>query len=309
MDFAFTAFWESIRAKFRWHANEFGIRRPVLLNAFRLPLTVVDAFGTPGDTLLTGIVCHELKSRYPRIELHCVTPNPTLLEHNPDIDVLNGPETFFSIQFWYLDLIARKDGTTNLLQPTLAKLGIADYAYQPYLHLTSDELATAKNRLSPGTRRPIVTINVMSREQVKVWPVDFWNALLPDLRKLATVVHIGDATEPEFEDVIRMAGELSMRESAAVIAQADLHIGCVSFLMHAARSVNTPSVIIYGGRETPQTSGYPENINLQTKLDCSPCWLQNSRGDRCPHDMKCMHLISPDQVLQAIKRSLGVVAS
>jgi hypothetical protein len=63
-------------------------------------------------------------------------------------------------------------------------------------------------------------------------------------------------------------------------------------------------VIIYGGRETPANSGYADNENLYVKLPCSPCWLHNSRGDVCPHDMKCMREISPEQVFASLKKVL-----
>ncbi len=298
-----SSLWKTLGAKLHWHVNRVGIRHPSWLSLLGLPLTVVDQFGTPGDTLLTGIICHELKTRHPRLRLHCITPNPSLLEHHPALDALNGPRTFFSIAFQYLGILARKDGETNPHQPTFDQLGIKSYAYRARLYLTREELDEAESHLPPSPR-PLVTINVMSREKVKIWPHESWRTLVAELQKFATVIQLGTDDEPAFEGVTRLAGRLNMRLSAAVIARADLHLGGVSFLMHAARGVNTPAVIIYGGRETPKNSGYAENRNLYTALECSPCWLHTSRGDQCPYEIKCMTLITPDRVLAAVKESL-----
>ena len=90
----------------------------------------------------------------------------------------------------------------------------------------------------------------------------------------------------------------------AVLAQSRLHIGPVSFLMHAANGLNVPAVIIYGGRETPANSGYAENENLYTAIECSPCWIHDSRGQVCPRHIECMERITPEEVLAAVKRKL-----
>ncbi|MEO8655589.1 MAG: c-type cytochrome, partial [Ramlibacter sp.] len=43
----------------------------------------------PGDTLLAGTVCREIRRRFPRLTLNCVTANPELLKFDPNIDELN----------------------------------------------------------------------------------------------------------------------------------------------------------------------------------------------------------------------------
>jgi ADP-heptose:LPS heptosyltransferase len=81
-------------------------------------------------------------------------------------------------------------------------------------------------------------------------------------------------------------------------------MGVVSFLMHAANGVDVPAVIVYGGRETPANSGYRENINLYVKMECSPCWLHDSHGDRCTHDLECMRRITVEHVLAGCRELL-----
>lgn len=290
--------------KFHWHANEFLIQHPALLALLGLPLTIVDVFGSPGDTLLTAIVCRELKKRHPRLKLNCVTPNPSLLELDPNISSLNAPEIFCAIPFQYLDLLQSKDAVTNVLKPTMDKLGISDYEYRAQVYLSPQELESAKQRLE-DLRRPIISINAMSRERVKVWPLDYWRETVVQLRDLGTVVQLGDSREPELEGVVRFAGKLSMRESMAVLAYARLHIGPDSFLMHAANGVNVPSIIIYGGSRPPACLGYAENINLAVQIECGPCWIHDSHEGKCPYEIKCMDMITPVKVMEAVEKKLG----
>ena len=68
--------------------------------------------------------------------------------------------------------------------------------------------------------------------------------------------------------------------------------------MHLARSVETRSVIIYGGRLKAWQSGYPCNENIETNPDCSPCWQNN----HCDYDRMCLEEISVKDVLEAIDR-------
>jgi len=295
----------SLREKLRWHVNEFLIRRPALLARMGWTLTVVDAFGSPGDTLLTATVCRELKKRHPKLRLNCVTPNPSLLVLDPNIDSLNERRTLGRLRFWYLELLERKDSATNVLKSTMDVVGIRQYDYRAQVYLSSSELESARQRLE-GLRRPIITINVASREKVKGWPLDNWRKLVGEISDGASVVQIGDDREPLLSGVMRLAGTLSMRESMAVLAQADLHIGPDSFLMHAANGVNTPAVIIYGGSRPPGCLGYAQNVNLAVQIECSPCWIHDSKGGKCPHDIKCMDMITPEKVLEAVESKLGV---
>jgi ADP-heptose:LPS heptosyltransferase len=298
------AWWKALWGKIHWHANEFLIQRPGLLARTGMPLTVVDAFGTPGDTLLTATVCRELKKRHPRLKINCVTPNPSLLELDPNINSLNLQPTFCSIQFWYLDLIQGKDATTNVLKPTLDRLGIREYEYRSQVHLSPEELQSGERRLA-GLRRPIISINTTSRERVKTWPLDYWRKTVDHLLGLGSVIQLGDSREPVIEGVVRFAGKLSMRDSMAVLAHADLHIGPDSFLMHAANGVRVPAIIIYGGSRPPQCLGYANNVNLFVRIECGPCWIHDSRGGECSYGVKCMDMIAPHMVMEAVELKLG----
>jgi ADP-heptose:LPS heptosyltransferase len=77
-------------------------------------------------------------------------------------------------------------------------------------------------------------------------------------------------------------------------------VGTVGLLMHLARAVECPSVIIFGGREAPWQSGYVCNFNIYSEMPCAPCWRSNT----CDFNRQCMSNISADDVVSAIRQML-----
>jgi ADP-heptose:LPS heptosyltransferase len=91
----------------------------------------------------------------------------------------------------------------------------------------------------------------------------------------------------------------------ALLAECDLFVGPVTFLMHAANGLEVPAVIIFGGSHTPANAGYAGNINLYADLPCSGCWLTGHPGSECPHNLACMTAITPANVLAAADELLA----
>ena len=74
--------------------------------------------------------------------------------------------------------------------------------------------------------------------------------------------------------------------------------------MHLAKSVDTPSIIIYGGVISPEVSGYKENENIYIKEDCSPCFRSDKPLDVCD-SMKCMKKITVQYIIDMISKKLN----
>jgi ADP-heptose:LPS heptosyltransferase len=285
--------------KIEWHGNRWLLRNLWLLNATSGRLTVEDQFGAPGDTLLTASICRIIKRHFPRLRINCITKNADVIHDDPCLTELNGPAGFCHLKFEYLGILEDRASEPNILAPSLADVGIRDYEYKARVYLRPEEVEEARQRL-PDLSRPIITINVMSKEEVKVWRLDRWAELVGHLVREFTVVQLGDDKEPIFPGVIPFGGKLSKRESMAMLSLASVHIGPDSFLMHAANGLDVPSVIIYGGARPPSCLGYKENKNLYVELECSPCWLHTTRGESCAHGLKCMDMISVQKVEEAV---------
>jgi ADP-heptose:LPS heptosyltransferase len=269
-------------------------------------VTVRDLFGSPGDTLLTATVCRHLKQRWPGLRLNCITKNPDLLLHDTNVSTLNGRPGLLVLDFWYLDLLERRDNTTNVLRPTLAATGVETIDYRARVYLTPQEREWARGQLK-ALPRPRVAFNQRSAQPAKNWAPAHWDALLGSLRDRAALVQLGDQSEPVHQDVTRFAGRLSRRESMAILGECDIFIGPDSFLMHAANGLDVPATVIYGGRISPAVTGYAGNRNLYTDLQCSGCWLTGHPGSECPHNLACLDAISVSDVLDAAAGLLRLV--
>jgi hypothetical protein len=139
----------------------------------------------------------------------------------------------------------------------------------------------------------------------KEWMPESWGRLAPMIKRLGKVVQVGSSGDPDFPGAEDMRGRTSLRELAAILAQGRIFIGLEGFLMHLARAVGTPAVILYGGFISPAQSGYPENINLFTQLPCSPCGYPNY----CEYERECMRKITPETVADAAVRLLEKTAA
>ncbi|MFP6899516.1 MAG: glycosyltransferase family 9 protein, partial [Opitutales bacterium] len=249
------------------------------------------------------------KKRHPRLRINCITPNPELVRMDPNIESLNEPETYFSVTSWYIDIRNARDGSTNVLAPTLERLGIRNYEYKAEVHLSLEEKHLADNLLQ-GLGHPLVSINCQSKEEVKNWPMEHWQALVAALPENCSIVQLGNDTEPLLEGVaLRLAGKLTPRESLAVLSHCSIHIGPDSFLVHGANGLDVPCVVIFGGSRSPANLGYSENANLATSPPCAPCWIHEGDGQTCEHDFRCLREMSVSLILENVLERLKINSS
>ena len=291
-------------SKFRWFENSRLQSLLPSLNKKRKWLTVVDRLGAPGDALITANVIRCIKEKYSKLRINCITPHPDLIRLDSHIDTINQPETFYSFDSTYWELIVRKEKGQNIIEHNMFRLGIDCYDYKAVYYLSEEEKEWAKQKTSQF-EKPILAICTKSKEPVKNWPEANWSELIQNLKGNFSIIQLGDDKEPSFECVHRFAGKLSMRESAAILSKANYFIGPDSLLMHIANGLDIPSTIIFGGSRPVACFGYSENINLSTSLECSPCWIHQGY-DECHNDLQCLNQISVTQVLKYFNTNINV---
>lgn len=168
---------------------------------------------------------------------------------------------------------------------------------RPEINLSSNEIKKyyfAKNSIIVQTSRENPRFEFKNKE----WETDKWESLAKIISKKYPIIQIGSLNDPKFFGALDMRGKTTIREAASLLRNAKLFFGLEGFLMHLAAAVQTRAVIIYGGWISPETSGYSENENLFTKLDCSPCGFASF----CEWDRKCMNQISPEIVASCINK-------
>jgi heptosyltransferase III len=208
----------------------------------------------------------------------------------------------------------RYEAEATRLARCLAKIGDArpnDPASWD-LRLNDTEQARATNALQPLDGAMFLTVGIASKKQVTDWGVENWRALMPHLRKRFpkhALVFVGAREDRSNADDVaqrwagrslNLSGDLSPRESAAVIQRAHLFLGVDSGPMHLAASVGTPSVLIFAAHKLPgiwfPMGDSHEVIYHQT--ECCGCNLETCIVEK----KKCISSISVDEVMAAVIR-------
>ena len=151
--------------------------------------------------------------------------------------------------------------------------------------------------------------------QAKDWGVENWRTLLESLqRRYPThgLVLIGAAEDRSGAAAaasdwrgpqVNLCGELTPRETAAVLARAQLFLGPDSGPMHLAAAVGTPAVIAFSARGLPGV-WFPVGTSHQVVYHQTSCYGCNL--ETCiEQQRRCLLSITPQEMFAACERVLG----
>jgi len=170
---------------------------------------------------------------------------------------------------------------------------------------------------------------------IKWWHFRRWQAVVDHFRDKVVFVQVGASHHyhPALKGVLDLRGRTSLRELIRLVYHAQGVLCPVTLLMHLAAAVEAkpgspptrPCVVVAGGREPATWEAYPGHEFLHTigMLPCCAtggCWRSRSvpLGDSDEKDEprhlcvdtvnnlpRCMHLITPEQVIRAVNLQLG----
>jgi hypothetical protein len=269
-----------------------------------------------GDNLLITTLCRALHERgHQNIWIKC---NHTFLfDGNPDIklvlpfqDLLStsilrlfGARTVYPAYTTYCPATDRDQVPEKhiILKMADAMQITGVIENRPAIYLTPDE-----ERRGRIASKQIVIVTSTSGALVpmrtKEWVPERYQEIVDKFAGEYEFVQLGTKNDILLENVRDLRGKTTVRESAAILKNSLLAITHVGLVMHLARAVDCRAVIIYGGREKPEQSGYACFSNLYSAIACSPCWLHNN----CDHGMACMSRISAGMVEIAIEEQLAL---
>jgi hypothetical protein len=272
-----------------------------------------------GDDLLCTAVLREWRRRNER-DVWMMTRFPELFEGNDDADAIVSPhERLVEIvkRFggkFVIPLYTRPDRVNDLGDPpppahiiaVMSHLaGITGrIAVRPYLKLREEEAAFGRF----SSRQIAIQSSGLGAAlpmKNKEWLPQRFQEVVDALKSEYTFVQIGSLTDPLLQGASDLRGKTTVRQSAAILRASMAFVGLVGFLMHLARAVGCRSVIVYGGRELPQQSGYSCNKNICNLLPCSPCW----RWNNCGYEHACMMEIRSPAVIEAVKQITPLAGS
>ena len=144
----------------------------------------------------------------------------------------------------------------------------------------------------------------------KCWPEEYFKEVLSHLQsmKSVTCVCIGDEKSSALTKnlvaglphAIDLSGKTTIRELMAIISIANCLLTNDSGPMHIASAFSIPLIALFGSTNPEKTGPLFHGTVLYKKASCSPCYRRT-----CNTDFRCMHSITPDEVLTHIKRILS----
>ncbi len=266
--------------------------------------------GGVGDELMCTPIFREIRRRNPACRITFLSRHAGMFRSNPHLHTVEpfsakGCRTAF--QLTYLPVLPPPRPLITLMAECVG------------LELRSEQLDPPDVSPSPELREKIAAIPgprilVQPRSSHwtpnKAWPAASWKSLIEKLTERFEVIEVG--TQPLFprhDFGLRFhtfAGTTTLTDFVWLVGQGSVFVGPSSGGMHIANAFCVPSVIIFGGYESPAGYGYPFAGALYSGVACAPCWMT----EPCPFDLKCLRMISPEtvfgEVCQAVARCGGV---
>ena len=161
-------------------------------------------------------------------------------------------------------------------------------------------------RLGLGGRR-FAALCFGSEWETKIWPLERYAELARALhgRGLPPLL-LGSPREVPLAEAIRAAASVpvasatgnSVGETLGILARAALAVGGDSGLVHAARALGVPTVLLFGPTAPEAHVFEASSVALTLRLECSPCSAHGQR--RCPlGHHRCLRDLGVEKVLAA----------
>lgn len=218
-------------------------------------------------------------------------------------------------RFLYTHFTDTLDGYAAMSKASvLIPLGLRWQGERPRIYLTEEERSAARQRLTAlglDSGQTLITVDPTHRHATRRWPASAYGDLLrllsdsnPSFRFLPLW---GPGEKQVIEELLRFAPTesillpdkmLSLREMAAVINAAQLHVGNCSAPRHIAVAVDTPTYTILGATSRSWTFPASEHTDIAAGMDCQPC-----NKNTCPH-IRCLRELRPETVAAEIHKHL-----
>lgn len=180
---------------------------------------------------------------------------------------------------------------------------------------SQEDCAYIENLLSQewlSVNQKIIGIHISASPKwlTKSWPIASMARLCEELGKLDLRIVI-TGTENDLQSaqellsyiqgvkLINACGKTSINQLACLIEKCAVFVSADSSPLHIASAMNTPFVALFGptdpARHLPPAKDF---VVIRKELDCSPCYKRKCKS------RKCMEMIKPQEVLEAIKNLL-----
>lgn len=291
-----------------------------------------------GDAVVFSAFIRDLHKRYPgRFVTNVVTANvDSVWKNNPYVTPVRFSEGR-TVRIYYADEMRSAlvlpihfmEGFINNFNRTFIVDGAAGdvklTSHKPDLYLSEIEQAKAPF----GLTKPywVMVAGGKSDITTKWWEPENYQAVVDGLKDVQ-FVQAGNRNHyhPTLNNVVNLVGKTNARQFIHLVAHAEGVVCPVTAAMHIAAAFDKKAVIIAGGREPAWWELYHNHTFLHTlgrltcceKLACYratttqispwPCTFYHGIGDvgNTIPVAGCMHLITPDVVINAVKERMSL---
>jgi heptosyltransferase-3 len=199
--------------------------------------------------------------------------------------------------------------------------------------VTNAQRESLLQKLTPLNGKPYAVLHPSPKYAYKMWRQDGWIDLAQWLNEYGvSIVLTGgpDADERAYASaiadkvqVLNLAGELSLAETAELVSHAKLFVGPDTAVTHIAAAVGAPTIALFGPSNPIKWGPWPQNWNkqespwpwrggghqgnvmmIQGQGDCVPCLLEGC--DRhIDSDSLCLKQIASSTLINAAREILG----
>lgn len=265
-----------------------------------------------GDSILFNSVVYELGKQTGKCYL-VGTKHREIYRGNPYATLLPFPQ---NLNYKIFGLLGRLMGLKvhhidyyqegrppkqHILKLLCDRVGLKPHIEKPSIFLCPEELRREDLAITGKPWVAIQSTGLSAWTDNKNWGIENFREVVRSLQSKVSFVQLGASSDPSLGVDLELQGKINPRDACVLLRQCRTFVGQEGFLMHAATAAGVPSVIIYGGFLAPWQTGYSNNVNLYSDVECAPCWLESN----CPHKKKCMAMIKPEIVVDKTKSLLG----
>ncbi len=278
--------------RWRW---PWPLRKPYARAALRL----CSLGGGVGDELMCTPVFREIRRRNPQCRITFLSRYPEMFRANPHlaaVELFSAEGSRGALVLSYLPVLPPLRPLITLMGECVGLEMSATQLDPPMVEPTAEVRARIAALAGP---RIVVQPRASQWTPNKAWPAESWRELIGQLTERFEVIEVG--TQPLFPGhdfgprFHSLAGATSLTDFVWIIAQGSVFVGPSSGGMHIANAFRVPSVILFGGYESPAGYGYPGAF-FYSAVPCAPCWLTTA----CPYDLKCLRMIAPETIFAAV---------
>lgn len=197
-------------------------------------------------------------------------------------------------------------GQRDLLEPLKAWGVSSSLPPAPQLFLNANAFTQLQKKIQLPTNS-FVALAPSAAFELKRWPLGHWCKLIELCSEQKFVILGGPEDQFLFEiekrfpnQVVCLAGQCSLLESAAIIAQSHFLISNDTGLLHVAEQLGKSAIALMG----PAPFGYPSRTSttiVEKNLSCKPCSKHGQGPCKNSNYHECLEGISPEEIFSIVK--------